>query len=35
MYIRALQVGLNIGDGNQGYEGFEVEVDIKLKHLSI
>ena len=30
MYIRALQVGLNIGDGYQGYEGFEVEVDIKV-----
>ena len=30
MYIRALQVGLNIGDGYQDYEGFEVEVDIKV-----
>ena len=30
MYIRALQVGLNIGDGYQDFEGFEVEVDIKV-----
>ena len=29
MYIRALYVGLNIGDGYQDYEGFEVE-DIKV-----
>ena len=25
-----MQVGLNIGDGYQDYEGFEVEVDIKV-----
>jgi hypothetical protein len=25
-----LVVGLNIGDGYQDYEGFEVEVDIKV-----
>jgi hypothetical protein len=30
MYIRAMQVGLNIGDGYQDYEGFEVEVDITV-----
>jgi hypothetical protein len=30
MYIRALQVGLIIGDGYQDYEDFEVEVDIKV-----
>ena len=30
MYIRALQVVLHIGDGYQDYEGFEVEVDIKV-----
>jgi hypothetical protein len=25
-----MQVGLNIGDGYQDYEGFEVEFDIKV-----
>ena len=30
MYIRVMQVGLNIADGYQDYEGFEVEVDITV-----
>ena len=30
MYIRVIQVGLNMGDGYQDYDGFEVEGDIKV-----
>jgi hypothetical protein len=30
MYIQVMKVGLNIGDGYQDNEGFEVEVDIKV-----